>query len=437
MFTLSCGPCLIPLPFVSSVSWAKTAKVVKHNGGYISARGYEATEISVKAKLNPAICSTFGYDYQEMLDTFRNLRADRLGLSSVFYFGGFPIYPEVEFAITNINRTYIADQTGKPYEMDMDLIFSGVKAVKEVCRQRALSIEDSTTVPDVILSVGNKQLVVKDSFQITNFITAPDSVALSLAIGSDMDLVSRDGFLQSLLDGGTIIVDLPQGKTTFYIISADLVDEGLELAGSFYPPQAMQSLVKTYQNTDISAIILDLAKLAGVECECKVRGQITYYQAVGSPLICLKELQQSAGFLISFRQNKLYIVQVPTQIVGKYDLEYDDLSSDTDRETVKGVYWQDGLHHYKAGTVDYTSTHIRSYFTSDDSKWAEECLKFARYSNNAIQIEKDILESIVQHSAITLRSNDSIVDCLADYPTFDWLNWVMNIECKYISRMGN
>jgi hypothetical protein len=369
-----------------------------------------------------------------MLDTFRNLRADRLGASSVFYYGDFPIYPELEFAITNINRTYIADTTGKPYEMDMDIIFSGVKAVKEVCRQRALSIEDSTTVPDVILKVGNKQLVVKDSFQITNFITAPDSIALSLAIGSDMDLVSRDGFLQSLLDGGTVIVDLPQGKTAFYIISADLVDESLELAGSFYPPQAMQSIVKTYQNTDISNIITDLCNIANIECECKVRGKVDYYQAIGSPLICLKELQHSAGFLISFRQNKLFVVPVPTEIVGQVDIEYDDLSSDTDREITKGLYWQDGLHHYKAGKVDYTSIYISSHFSSSDSKWAQECLNYQRYSNNVIQIERDIMENVIQHSKITLRSNDSIVDCLCDYPTFDWLNWTMNIECRYVKK---
>lgn len=434
MFTVSCGPALIPLPFVSSISWTKTAKTVKHNGGFITSKGYEASEISVKAKLTPQVCETFGYDYQEQLDRFRNLRADRVGVSSVFYFGGFPIYPELEFAITNINKTFIADATGKPYEIEIDIVFSGVKAVKEVCRQRALSIEDSTTVPDVILSVGDKKLVVKDSFQITNFVTAPDSIALSLSIGSDMDLVSRDGFLESLLNGGTIIADLPQGKTTFYIISADLVDESLELSGSFYPPQAMKSLVKTYQNKDISAIISDLCRIAGIECECKVSGNVSYYQAVGSPLICLKELQQGAGFIMSYRANKLVVAPVPTEIVGKVDLEYDDLTSDSDRETIKGLYWFDGLHSYKAGTVDYTAIHIPSKFASDESKWAQECLNYQRYSNNSIQIERDIMENIVQHSAITLRSNDSVVDCLCDYPTFDWLNWTMNIECKYIKK---
>ena len=435
MPSIICGSSTIPLPLVESLSWTKTAKTVTHGGGFVSARGFEACAISVRCRLSPSLCAPFGLDFGECERNFRSWVADRTAQSGIFYWGEYPIYPELEFALTGINRSFVYDATGS-LEVEADLTFSGVRAVKNVFRQRALQIDTATTMPDVSLSVGGHELRVMDSFQITGFVTTPDAISLALTIGDDLDLVARSKFLTDLANGGEIIADLPQGKTRYYVISSGLVDSGLELAGSIYPPQAMQAITKTYQNTTLKVIIEDLARLAGIECTCLVDGEVSYYRAFNTPLFCIRELQQSAGFIMSYRAGRLTCADVPDTVSGQFDLVYSDMSGDTDREPVRGCYWYDGLHRYTSGTLDYTSLHVQSVFTSTEQIWAEKCHKFALYSANAITVTQDIIEAIDAHSAVTVRSNDAFIDGLVDTFELDWVSWQGSYEVHYPRSIG-
>lgn len=431
MFYLTCADIQIPLAFIEAVSWTKTAKTVTHNGGYISARGFETAEISVRCVIDYARCAPFGLSFVDELQKMNAIHTDRTAMSGVFYIGGYAIYPELEFALTNINKTTQSDLTGATTAIEADMVFSGVKAVKEVFRNRALEIDSVVTMPDVVLSVDGKELKIQDAFHITEFVTEPDSIRLSMSIGSDMDFVSREGFLTKLLNGGTITADLPQGKTVYYVIDANLVEEGLSLTGSVYPPKAMQTLTRTYTDTTLKAVIADLANEAGIECECLVDGKIDYYRAFNTPIECLKEMQIGAGFIMSYRQGKLTCAPVPDVLSGVYDISYIQLTQDSDSERVSGVYWYDGINCFVDGVIDKTSVRIYSPFRSSQNN-AIECLKFARYARNAVMVDSDIDNRIDAHSVVTVRSNDAVLDCMVDWYSFDWVTGMMNLELHYV-----
>lgn len=432
MNSLICANIEIPLCFVQSISWSKRAKTVSHNGGYISSRGFEGSEISVKIVIDLMICKAFNLNPIEVFNTFNSLKSDRLAPSGVFYLGGFPIYPELEFALTNINKTEIADLSGSIAHAEADLVFSGVKAVKNVVRNRALELEPDTPVPDVILSVDDQTLSIQDSIQITEFKTEPDSISLILSIGSDMDLISRGGFLTKLTEKGVIEARLPQGITRYYVIQADLVEETLTLSGSIYPQQSNQILTKTYQDTDLQEIISDLARYAGIDCVCLVSGHVDYYRAFKTPLECLRDLQQSAGFIMSYRQGILTCADVPEAIEGVSNLDYLSLTQDSDTEPIHGCYWYDGINQDSSGVIDNSAIQIQSCFRSDSGNWAERCLKFARYSKNSIVVFSDINPQLDTHSAVILASNDSVLDCLCEWIVFDWIQNTMQVECHYL-----
>lgn len=433
MNNVICGSIEIPLCFVQSISWGRRAKTYQHSGGYVSARGFETTEISLKVSMNIGSCSAFGIDFSDMMSMFDAIKTDRLSDSGVFYIAGFPIYPEVEFALTNINKTETSDITGSPTNFDADLVFSGVKAVKNVVRTRALELEPVHPVPDIRISVDDKVLSIQDSIQINEFITNPDSIRLSISIGSDMDLVSRAGFVDSLIDKGIIEADLPQGTTKYYIIQADLVDELLSLTGSIYPHQANQIITKTYQDTTLKDIINDIALSAGIVCNCIADGAVDYYRAFKTPTECIRELQQSAGFIMSHRQGVLTCAFVPDSIDSFYNLRYIELLQDDTKERINGLYWFDGINQDTAGIIDNSAIKLSSAFRSSE-KYAEKCLKFARYSQNSITVISDIDTSIDTHSCVILSTNDTKINCMCEWIEFDWINYTMQVELHYISQ---
>lgn len=431
MRSLICGNVEIPFCFVQSISWTKRAKTVQHVGGYVSSRGFESAEISVKAHFDYATSNAIGIDAKSIYTGLVNLTTDRLSPSGVLYLDTHPIYPELEFTPTNINKTFVTDESGSEI-IELDIIFSGVKAVKEVNRENVLRLEPVTTIPEVVLSVDGKELVVQDSCAISAFTTTPDSVSLSFEIGSDTEIVSRDGFLTKLLNGGIIQASLPQGETKYYVITADLVDNELVLTGSVLPPKSQQAICKTYQNTTLKAIIQDLTSLAGVECNCLIDGKVDYYRAFGAPIQCIRDLQASAGFVMSWRHGVLTCADVPDNLSASLELQYISITQDGGDEPISGIYWTDGITRATVGDLDNTSLMIYSVFRSVDGlDYARECFSFAKYNHNHIIVSMNIMDNLDNHSVVYVRSNGQDLSCMAEWIEFDWINNIMQVELHY------
>lgn len=423
----TCGAISLPLCFVQSVAWSKTAKVYQHTGGYISSRGYESSELSVRVSVSPAVCEAFGLSLKDWYAEIDKIVTDRLSPSGVLRIAGYAIYPELEFALTNINKTVLADLAGETGVIEADMVFSGVKASKEVFRERALQMDSTVEIPKVTLSVNGKDLQIQDGFQITEFKTTPDSLHIAIECGSDMDLVSRGGFLTDILDGGKVIVDLPTGKTAFYVATAFLVDEELVIDGSIYPALSQQTITKTYLDCDLSEILSDLAKFAGIECTCKTSGHVDYFRAFGTPVDCMRGLQGSAGFIMSYREGKVTIGDVPKELVPAYHLEYLGMEDDRDSEPITGCYWFDGVNKHITGEIGNNSLRVQSIFRSTED-YSQRCLDYARYMKNAVTVTLDINPRIDAHSVVSIQSNDSILNVMVESFENDWINNTQELE---------
>ena len=138
---LSWADVQIPLCFVTGLSYAKRAKVIEHTVGYASTRGVEAAEMSVQIQVTRAACMAFGLNFDEQVMQIRSLIANKDNPSGGVTVGGYPLYPELQFALTNVNTTYTADSVNGISVYACDLVLSGVACTKKVCRNRALEFE--------------------------------------------------------------------------------------------------------------------------------------------------------------------------------------------------------------------------------------------------------------------------------------------------------
>lgn len=428
----------IPLCLVTGFSYAKRARTVNHSRNFASARGFEASEISVRVTLNRGVAMAYGLEFGRYVELIESFDASKDNAQGTVTVGGYPIYPELNFALTNINRTYQTDlATDEITVMEADITLSGVSCVKEVSRERALVIgyEDIIIqLPKTTISCKGKDFVIQDSAAVSAFVTTPKELQLEVMIGQDNRTPERDSFLNDLIsEYATVTCELPQGTVGYNVIQAMTMDSVLYLTGSILPEAASQMITKTYMDCDLSDILGDICNSIGVDADIKVDGHVDYYLMQCSPIQAIEDLQRSAGFLVSIQGNKLTFVWVPDSIDPQITLDELSVEDDTRSEEVNGLVWRDGIHEIMVGEVSGEVPKVDSVFKTEDGKdFAQHVLAYLRYQAARVAVTGAIVDSIGTHSQIAVPKDDVTLAVLVDYPTFDWLAGQMSLECREI-----
>lgn len=434
---LSWGDIQLPLCMVTGFSYAKRARVVEHKGGYASARGLEAAEISVRLSWNRSTAQAYGLDFSDWLGTIDELAADPDGTQGNVSLGGYPIYPELNFAITNINRSYVTDASSNDvHSVEADITLSGVSCVKEVCRERALifDVDDAIIeLPKVTIECNGKSMVIQESSSVARFETTPDRLELEVFIGQDDETPEREGFLNDLInERATVTCDLPQGTVTFNVISCMQVDNVLVISGSILPEAASQVVTKTFTDCDISDILNDICDTISIEHDIRVSGHVDYYLMNASPIEALMALQQSAGFIVSRQGNRITFAWLPDKITPQKTLDL-IVTDDSIAELTGCVIWRDGVHEFVSGEKTGSAIEIASVFRSDaGDAFAAQVLHRQRYNETYIRIEDVLDDEIGAHSQVAIMKDGEEIAALVDYFSFDWISGSMVLECKIV-----
>lgn len=428
----------IPLCLVGGFSYAKRARTVDHARGFASARGLEASEISVRVTLDRGVCMAYGLDFLHYLDMLEGFEAGPDSPQGAVTIGGYPIYPELNFALTNINRTYQTDMaTDDISRIEADITLSGVSCVKEVSRERALIFGYEDTIvqlPKTTLSCKGKDFVIQDSTSVSGFVTNPKTLQLEVMIGQDNRTPERDAFLNDLIsEYATVTCELPQGTVVYNIIQAMILDSVLYITGSILPEAASQVVTKTYQDCDIADILSDICAGIDVDADVQVDGHVDYYLMQCSPIEALEALQRSAGFIVSIQGNKLTFAWVPDSVQPQVTLDDLTVEDDTRSEDVNGLVWRDGIHEVMAGEVSGEVVQVESVFKTDaGDAFAKRVLTFMRYQAARVLVSGAIVDSIGSHSQISVPKDDQELALLVDDPSFDWLTGQMSLECREV-----
>lgn len=434
---LSWASIQIPLVFVTGISMRKTAKTVEHTGGYVSSRGFEPAEISAQVEVTRSRCMAMGLDFNEWYGILDGLPVEKDGESGPVTLGGYPLYPELKFALTNKNTTRVTDlSTSAPVSIACDLALSGVECVKEVVRQRSLEFDpESLPMPKISLTVNGKTLVVQDSVTVSQMNVTPNACEIELCLGTDRNNVNREAFLKSLIDEktATVTLGLPLGDVTYHIIQADLTDGILLLSGSIYTEAANQTLTETFEDCDLADIIGYLCDKLGLDADVKVHGHVDYYRMNATPMDALEALQQSAGFLVSVHLGKVTFVFVPESANAQKTLEGLTIEEDGMDELISGIVWRDGENEFTVGDSSGEVLKVESVFRSGDEAWAKQCLRWAQYHACNLVVSGDIVPEIRHHSQVAIPKDTGEVVGIVDYFVMDYVSNVMRLEIRQIN----
>ena len=427
MLYLSCGKVEIPMPFVSSMSWTRTARTTKKTGGYERSLGYETTEISVRAVFNFAISEALGIDANSLYHRLASLVTDCVDEPSRLIVGDFEPVPSLEFALTSCNRTSVYDMQFDP-SLELDLVFSGVRCVKEMARKDVLT--DATTsgqLPTVSLSRNGKTLDIRDSFSIHRLIIRESSVEIGFTVRDDMTVINRDGFLTDLCDGTAKV--LVQGLE-YAIISANIEANNVEITGSFWPVQSQKPLMETYTGTNLKSVLKELAERGGIKADIRINGDISYYLNNTSPMESIQMLVESAGALSIWREGKLLIVDVPGMIPQGIELDARVDASNDASEKITSCVWSDGLTSNMAGNTDGQGIAVSSAYSGENR--SNQCLAKAKFLQNSLVVECPISLGVEQGSAVTVQVADSMVSGLVTAFEADYISWNATYYISYI-----
>lgn len=433
MHYLSWADHRIPLCFVKGLSYTKKSKVIEHRGGYISTRGFESGEISVQVEVSRAVCMAFSLHFDEQVAVIRELSADKSNVSGGVTIGGYVLYPELQFALTNINTSFAFDAAAGQNTYACDIVLSGVSCTKEVNRARVLEFEPEMAVPVVSLRCKGKRLILQDGNQVSRLETTPQACEMECILGDDSQTASRKGFIHDIIhEGGVVEIDLPQGLTTYNIVSASLVENVFYCFASIFPESSYQAVTRTYRDTDISDIVDDLLKLCGSEHHSiKISGAVDYYRCTTTPMAALEELQSSAGFVVSASGNALIVGWLPERIDAQKSLE-GEVVEDLSRERISRVLWKDGLHEIEAGSGEGEALEVQSAFSSSDPSFASRVLAQRQYASSYVSLLSVLDPDIRHHSQVSVEKNNAVIPVLIDFYQLDWINYTARYDCNAV-----
>lgn len=427
---LRCGKVSIPLAFVQSLSWARTAKTSASQAGYITAKGFENVEISVKCEFSYGACQAMGLDAVEQYRNFDMLSTDRMDEPDVLTVGGFPIVPSLNFALTSVNLTRIYDPAFNA-TIGCDLVFSGVRCSKEVTRNPVLDLEDTyVEMPTVVLLSEGKELDVRQKYSIETFTRNPDAIEISIAVGDDLTLVSRDDFLEDFVKSqGKVRVTYGAETVTYHVIAATLSETKLNFVASILPPASQKCFRHTWRNTKLSTIIGDLCLSMGVKKKLHITDfDVIYYMTSDTPMTALRRLQDSVGFIMSWDGNTLTLADPPKDVYGDVILEGFTPLQDTKDAPVLGCIWTDGLYRHVSGEEGADTVRVYSSVSTKNPVVADVRLSYENFIRRRAIIEAPIYPQILHYSCVRVLSQDSLLDGVVENFEYDYVDGIARYE---------
>ncbi len=425
----------IPLVYVTGLSYTKTARVSTNAQGFSRFLGYETAEISVRISLNFALAMAADRGFVQDLLTLIYAEPDKSSTPTFVTIGNHILYPSLLFRVSSINKTIAADHTGTIENIEVDITLSGVECTKEKTGNKAYVFEDEEAIqlPKITLSCLGKDYILGEESSISTFTLTPREVNLEICFGTDNTKVSDISWLVDVVNNNSTVTIDGYGK--FYTVSASLVNNVLTLVGSVWSKEMAQPITKTVRQATLEEAIKAILPSSDTALHFNgLTAQIDNLIVQDTPLNILNALQQSAGFITSFRADGITFVKVPDVI--KPDVDFTMyLEADLVTEPITGCIWKDGLHEVVAGSVDKsTSFNVKSIFSSSDMRHAQNCLDYARYMQNKIEFNAPLDTKIRHHSAFNIVIGESIIPCMVEDYNIDFLSNSMQIQAQYVNR---
>lgn len=431
---LTLGDLKIPLCFVSNVSWSKTSKTTTASDGRVRARGFVASEVSVRLSLDVPTCIAWGLNASGWLDKLSTLPVERSTGAAQLQIGAYTAYPSMLFAITSVNTTESSDASSTTSPLiECDITLSGVSTSKFVSRNDQLSLSDAQSViPDVSIGVSGSanKIQIKDTYAINEFVRANASIRLGFSVGDDLALPDRESFFNEFVARGFVETD----GVKWYVVDGLIMDNEIAVTCSALPAKSMQSAHRTWiKGASLRSIFVELGAMCGASSvDCGIDGTIDYYLLNGSPLEALQAIADDVGAIIYAHDARVRIL--PT--TRKQDIAFAlplketqfDVIEDNRGEGFGGVDWCDGVRRFKAGDTAKNCHVVRSSIRMNAKAVADAVLEAKNFKSRRLRVSMPIRDDIIVGSALSLELQNEQVVVVVNSTEKDYLSEILTVE---------
>lgn len=431
---LTLGDLKIPLCFVSNVSWSKTSKTTTASDGRVRARGFVASEVSVRLSLDVPTCIAWGLNASEWLDKLSHLPVERSTGAAQLQIGEYTAYPSMLFAITSINTTESSDasSTASPL-IECDITLSGVSTSKFVSRNDQLSIADAQAViPDVSIGVSGSanKIPIKDSYAINEFVRSNASIRLGFIVGDDLALPDRGSFFDEFVARGYVETD----GVKWYVVDGIILDNEIAVTCSALPAESMRSEHQTWlKGSSLRSIFVDLGQMCGASrVDCGIDGTIDYFLLGGSPLDAIQAIADDVGAIIYADNDAIRILPATRKQDIAFALPLSetqfDVIEDNRGEGFAGVDWCDGVNRFMAGNQSGVVHVVRSSIRMNAKAVASSVLDAVNFKSRRLRIAMPLRNDIVVGSALSLELQNEQVIVVVNSTEKDYLGEILTLE---------
>lgn len=431
---LTLGDLKIPLCFVSNVSWSKTSKTTTASDGRVRARGFVATEVSVRLSLDVPTCIAWGMNASEWLDKLSSLPVERSTGAAQLQIGEYTAYPSVLFAVTSVNTTESSDasSTASPL-IECDITLSGVSTSKFVSRNDQLSQSDAQSViPDISIGVSGStnKIQIKDTYAINEFVRANASIRLGFIVGDDLALPDRESFFNEFVARGFVEAD----GVKWYVVDGLILDNEIAVTCSALPAESMQSAHRTWmKGASLRSIFVDLGRMCGASrVDCGIDGTIDYYLLEGSPLDAIQAVADDVGAVIYADNDAIRVLPATRMQDISFALPLSETQfyviEDNRGEGFAGVDWCDGVSRFIAGNTSGVVHVVRSSIRMNAKAVASSVLDAVNFKSRWIRIAMPLRNDIVVGSALSLELQNEQVIVVVNSTEKDYLSEILTLE---------
>lgn len=411
----------IPCTFITGLSYAKQAETVQNARGFNRFQRMAAAEISLRIKVSRAVCLASNESFDRWNDAISEELVTKGSDPTNAYLAGNPLYSELLFAITSMNRSNVHDELGELVSFECDLTLSGVSQAKDSSRIKALIFpgEVSAEIPELTISANGNDVKLDDKIILTSMILTEKSCTLSIAFQDGSKIVSRD-LLSDLIGDPDAFVSI-EGYGEFHVIQADLTDDDLAIECSIFPVEWNQ--VETW-----SKIYATIPRIFP-DWNDDTNTPITYIHSRESKISLFKKIENSLGLLADY-PNKTFR-DIPKKLSSNIDvLAYVD--EDTQTEKITKLIWSDHVHQYTPGTDNGACVKVDSCCVINDSSVADRCLRYSQFMQNVIKITIPYDKRIRLFSVINIIKSAKMIPAMVAHYEIDFMSNEMSVEAGYI-----
>lgn len=419
----------IPLSCVSGFSYTKSGNIVPMKKLSCKCIGINPVQVQIQLDLNAATC--YGEDFLELARTLSQTRPTKSSKPSFIVIADEVILPQLKFMLASTNFTYQSDRLGNLQEMQVSWTLTGSQVVKDENRNTELrnAADSSILIPKVTLHCKGKSIECTQDISVAELRLSGFRGSIQLMLADTYTEVDRDSWLADVNDAKDSYFEIG-GYGKFYILESQIIyDNWLSFELTKFSKAWYQKRTETLISEDKRFTLSDVFG----DAEVKSKAKFEYFRYDDTPYNVLYNLQDSLGYHIGLRDDKIYLYDTPYAI-GHGSVTYDHfLDGDTMTTPITKVIIRDGVGEYTSGNDDGETFFVNAIcrVTHDAS---ENVLKYAKFNQNMLTMTIPLEKRIAIGSIINVNVGDKVLHCICTEYDIDFLSNSMQIELHYIER---